>query len=300
LAQKFLEDDNHEFREIRSGALDGLKMTIPFTISQKHRLMELGAPDAARVFLSAKERDLAFEEVASRFVGRNRQAIMDLRDGVRRPILRLVEGQLVDSAVRLGFIEVATPTIISRKFIERMGIVRGSKLWNKIFWVDEKRCLRPMLAPNLYAVMGKLRRLWKPVRIFELGSCFRRETRGAVHLEEFTMFNFVELAPEKEPLTRLQHLIDRIMKELGFAAYELETKPSEVYGTTLDVRVDGVEVASAALGPKPMDENWGIIEPWIGAGFGVERLAMRTGKFNSITKVSKSLEYFSGAAVDIR
>jgi len=41
-----------------------------------------------------------------------------------------------------------------------------------------------------------------------------------------------------------------------------------------DVGGDGAEVCSAAVGPNPLDGNWGIVEPWVGLGFGLERLIM--------------------------
>ena len=65
-----------------------------------------------------------------------------------------------------------------------------------------------MLAPHLYYVLKDLLRLWeKPVRIFEIGSCFRKESRGARHSNEFTMLNLVEMGlAEDKRQARLETL----------------------------------------------------------------------------------------------
>ena len=75
-----------------------------------------------------------------------------------------------------------------------MGIGSGDPLRDQVFWVERDRCLRPMLAPNLYTVMRRLGRTWpRPFGIFEIGSCWRRDSKGGRHLNEFTMLNLVEL-----------------------------------------------------------------------------------------------------------
>ena len=77
-----------------------------------------------------------------------------------------------------------------------------------VFWLDAKRCLRPMLAPNLYTLWKDLLRLWeKPIRIFEIGTCYRKESKGSLHLNEFTMLNLTELGlPEDQRHQRLEEL----------------------------------------------------------------------------------------------
>jgi len=84
----------------------------------------------------------------------------------------------------------------------------------------------------------------------------------------------------------------------GIEAYELAHKPSDVYGETIDV-VSGLEVGSAAMGPHSLDANWGIFDPWVGVGFGLERLAMVRGGFQNIQRVSRSLEYLDGVRLNI-
>jgi phenylalanyl-tRNA synthetase alpha chain len=275
---------------------------LTFTASQKQRLRELGAHEKETEtppLTTAKEREEAFHKLAKGLAKRNRETLQTLPKSKARHTLKTLESRLVDNALSQGFLEVSTPTIIPSVFLERMGIHRGEKLWNQVLWVDERRCLRPMLAPNLYLIMNNLSRFWKPVKLFEVGSCFRKDTRGPLHIEEFTMLNLAELAPKGEASELLKGIIDSLMHSIGLSAYDLKTDYSEVYGETLDVYVNGVEVASAAVGPKPIDKNWNITDPWLGVGFGLERLAMVTQSHNSVARIAKSLAYLGGARLDI-
>ena len=103
--------------------------------------------------------------------------------------------------------------------------------------MDKDKCLRPMLAPHLYYVIKDLLRLWeKPVRLFEVGPCFRKETEGAKHTAEFTMLNLCEFGlPEDDRGQRLEGLANLIMAGAGIDRYRLEPETSAVYGSTLDV-----------------------------------------------------------------
>jgi len=273
---------------------------VRFTLGQIHRLIELGAEPAEidRDFESEAKRNEEFNRIAGDLARKNLKDIKDFLERKKKPLVRLVEEKLRETAIRLGFSEVVTPIIIPKSFIKRMGINEEDPLWQQVMFIDDRRALRPMLAPNLYVVMAKLSNIVKPVKIFEIGPCFRRETDGRYHLEEFTMFNMVELAPEGDPKTRLLDYIDAIMKEVGLN-YVLSVEPSKVYGETIDVVVDGIEVASAAIGPKPMDANWGVHEPWIGVGFGVERLAMLIGGYRSIARCARSLTYLNGSTLSV-
>jgi len=274
---------------------------ICFTVGQKQRLAELGAEprELERSFGSEAEREEEFNKAAEVLTRKNVSNIEDFLCRRRKPLEREIEEKLRAAAIGLGFSEVVTPAIIPRAFIGRMGIGEKDPLWGQIVWIGEKRALRPMLAPTLYVVMMRLLGIMRPVRIFEIGQCFRRDTKGPHHLEEFTMLNMVELAPEGENhRERLLGYIDAIMKAVGLD-YTTTSACSEVYRETIDVIVRGVEVASAAIGPKPMDENWGICEPWIGVGFGLERLAMLAGGYNSAARVARSLIYLDGSRLDV-
>lgn len=211
-----------------------------------------------------------------------------------------MEAKIVEVLVAVGFVEVSTPIIIGKGSLAKVGLGEDHPLWRQVYWVDRDRCLRPMLAPNLYQMLSHLQRLWAPpVSIFEVGPCFRKESKGSNHLAEFTMLNLVDLAPEKGAAERLRDLAGVVMESLGLE-YELVETDSEVYGATIDIEVAGVEVASGVAGPHVLDEEWGISAPWAGWGFGIERLAMlRTGA-GRIHPVARSLVYLDGARLNVQ
>jgi len=279
-------------------------VSTQLTITQRQRLAELSAPvrelDAA--FSTVAERDTFFKERERFHVALNREMLGDLLDN--RHVLRVseLEAALCDRLCRLGFTRVATPTILTRDMLSKMSIDAEHPLLKQVFWLDEKRCLRPMHAPNLYALMGKLRKITRePVRIFECGSCFRKESQGALHLNEFTMLNFVELGgvADGAQQTRLRELAQEMMDAAGIANYALVTEHSEVYGETLDIEIDGEEAASGASGPHPLDDNWRITDPWVGLGIGLERLTMLQSGFGNIARVGRSLQYLDGARLNL-
>ena len=101
------------------------------------------------------------------------------------------------AARRVEHIQLATESdfqdqymmaMITKQMLADMTIDEDNKLYDQVFWIDRKKCLRPMLAPNLYVVMRELKRITNgPVKIYEIGSCFRKESQGAKHINEFTM-----------------------------------------------------------------------------------------------------------------
>jgi len=271
-----------------------------FTETQKQRLKELDGEEFIELsFPNKKERERRFIEIELALARKNKEGLVQLLTTSKRPMLRRIEREITQALVDAGFTEVLTPSIISREFINRMGITETHDLWRQIFWVDTNRCLRPMLAPNLYHMMIELRRISKPVSIFEVGSCFRRESKGREHSEEFTMLNAVELAPHNNANERLKEIIALSLQAVGTKDYTLQEAESEVYGSTVDVMVKGVEVASGAVGPHPLDMNWGVIEPWAGVGFGLERLALVTGQPKILSHFSRSLSHLNGSSLSV-
>ena len=273
---------------------------LEFTTSQRQRLVELGGDDYAGLKSESEEdRERRFNEVVVSLERKNKEGLLNLLKTSRRPTIRALERKMADALIDAGFTEVLTPSVVSKEFINRMGITEGHSLWRQIFWLDEKRCLRPMLAPNLYHIMRQLLRISRPVSIFEVGSCFRKESKGREHAEEFTMLNAVELAPEKDPLERLKEMIHTSLKSVGIAGFRLEEVESEVYGQTIDVIAEGIEVASAAIGPHRLDANWEVFEPWAGVGFGMERLAMVTKECRNLGHVGRSLNHLNGFSLSV-
>jgi len=279
-------------------------MDVGFTVTQKERLIELGASEhAALMFTGTDERNRKFVELEKKLCSENRKKIKhllsekhvsdscDIRDTLEKWLIK-----------EMGFTKVETPTIISGDMLDKMSITEKNHLREQVFWIDRNKCLRPMLAPNLYVVMRELYRITnEPVRIFEAGPCFRKESQGAQHLNEFTMLNFVEFAAcnPGEQMKRLEFLSKTAMNVLGIAEYEIVKESSVVYGETLDVIVSGVELASGSYGPHKLDPAWGVFEPWVGVGFGIERLALVKGNHKTIKRVGKSVTFIDGVSLSV-
>jgi phenylalanyl-tRNA synthetase alpha chain len=282
---------------------EAAELRIRLTATQAQRLRELGADPVVlhELFEDPAARDGAFKRLEGELVRDGRRRLQELRSGRRAPQLVELEGALSDALAAAGFVRVQTPLIIAADSLRKMGIEHGHPLREQVFWLEDGRCLRPMLAPNLYTLLRRLDRIWgKPFGIFEIGPCFRHDTKGASHLNEFTMLNLVELGrPAEEGRTRLEQLADLVMDAAGIARYDLKATESEVYGAMIDVTVGGAEVCSAGLGPHPLDGNWGIVDPWVGLGFGLERLIMTREGYPNIERAGRSLRYVDGVRLNI-
>jgi len=280
-------------------------MNLNWTEIQRKRLVELDADIAtlARTFDDAGQRNRAFQGLVKERVAAHRRHLDDLRSGVRRPRLCRLETVLVDTLVAHGFVQVSTPVLMSRGLLARMSITPEHPLSQKVYWVDRDKCLRPMLAPHLYYVIKDLLRLWeKPVRIFEVGPCFRKETEGARHAAEFTMLNLCEFGlAEDQRRQRLESLAALIMDCAGIRGYRLESETSAVYGSTMDVvsDADGLELGSGAMGPHPLDRAWRITDTWVGIGFGLERLLMSAAGGTHLSRFGRSISYLDGVRLNI-
>lgn len=278
---------------------------IRYTGTQIQRLAELNISKELTeiTFDSLEDREAEFKKTEKALIQKNRQRLKLFLEEDHIPMLLRVEDSLERWLVfEEGYTRVATPIIISSEKIKKMNIDMDNHLREQIFWIDGKKCLRPMLAPNLYEVMRRLHKTTgKPVKIFEAGSCFRKESQGAQHMNEFTMLNLVELdsVVEGEQFERLEVLADKLMKAVGIDCYEIVKEKSGVYNETLDIVVDGVELASGAYGPHPLDANWGIFSPWVGIGIGLERVAMVKGEFENIKRAGKSVSYVGGVSLKL-
>jgi len=285
---------------------------VSWTSEQEHRLRDLGAEEAAlgREFSDLAERDCSFQTLEKELARAAAEGLRRHLAAGGRPELTWLREKLAAALVKAGFTEVETPLIVSRKLLERMGLDAEHSLNRQVFWLDRNKALRPMLAPNLYYLLVDLVRLAPlPVSIFEIGPCLRKETQGARHAAEFTMLNLVEMG---RPLTgrreRIQELTDLVLEAAGLPAAEcrLTTVDSGVYGETLDVESpDGLELASTAMGPHPLDANWGLANlPWVGLGFGLERLVMaraaRRGQTLNPVRAGRSLSYLAGFRLNVQ
>lgn len=281
-------------------------MAIIFTEAQQNRLTELGLDKEAitHSFETIEEREKKYKIIEKEAVANNREKLRKLVDEVHQPKLCKLQTELAEYLCQQGFTQVTTPTIISRKFLDRMSIDEHHPLNDQVFWLDNKSCLRPMLAPNLYDVSQKLMNSTKlPLKIFEIGSCFRKESEGNSHLKEFTMLNLVEWGtPEEERVQRLKEMAKMVLEVAGIGErYQLEEEESVVYGKGLDVvGLDGLELASTSMGPHPLDPAWHINCTWVGIGFGLERLLMYRENEQGIHRYSKSISFLDGARLNIK
>jgi len=277
------------------------------TTWSKVQTKRLKALDADQTQLSERfedqtQRDRAFLKLEGALAKKRRNELEEMRKVHGRPGLCRLETKLVETLVQDGFVQVITPTILSRGLLAKMGVTETHGLFKQIFWLESDRCLRPMLAPHLYYLIKDLLRLWeKPVGIFEIGSCFRKESQGARHSNEFTMLNLCEFGlPEEDRSRRIREMADLVTRAAGIDEYRLEAAESTVYGETVDVvSTDGLELGSGAVGPHPLDHAWRITDTWVGIGFGLERLLMTVRGGDSIGKMGRSLAYLDGISLNI-
>ena len=277
-----------------------------FTVTQKERIASLNGEEENinKEFETTAERDQFFRALEKDLVKSSKANIKELLERRHMPAAVQVGRTLEEWLMSEGFTKVVTPTIITKKMLADMTIDDDNKLAEQVFWLDGKKCLRPMLAPNLYTVMRELKRITnEPVRIFEIGSCFRKESQGAQHMNEFTMLNYVELATVKEgeQMAELEAMAHKAMKALGISQeeYKLVIEESTVYGHTMDIEVNGMEVASGAYGPHFLDAAWGIFDTWVGIGFGIERLTMALAKSKTIKRYGRSIQFIDGEPLNI-
>lgn len=279
-------------------------MGSTWTMIQMQRLKELNAATEQLnlSFPDTASRDRAFQITEHHLVEEAKSKLGKLREEKRRPSILELEERLAEVLREQGFVQVCTPTIISKTALQKMTIGEDHPLFSQVFWLDEKRCLRPMLAPNLYSLWRELIRIWsKPIRIFEIGTCYRKESQGAQHLNEFTMLNLTELGtPLEERQQRLEEMAEWVMNASGIDDYNLLTESSVVYGDTVDVMKGEVELGSGAMGPHFLDEQWGIFDPWVGIGFGLERLLMIREGTQNVQSLARSLTYLDGVRLNIK
>lgn len=273
---------------------------ISWTDIQFKRLKELNADLKAMsaLFDTNEQRNHSYQTLEKKLVKAEKSRLNEFLSSQLQPKLYKLERRLTDILNQQGFSRVTTPTIISKTQLARMSIDREHPLFDKVFWISVKQCLRPMLAPNLYRLMYELGKLGKrPIRFFEIGPCFRKESDTAQHNNEFTMLNLVEMGlPEEDRHQRLMELGQLIVDSAGLKDCVFEKETSAVYGDTIDIVCgeDKVEIASGAIGPHPLDHAWKITDTWVGLGFGLERMVMMAEGSDSIGKWGKSLAYLDG------
>lgn len=279
--------------------------TIGWTETQRRRLKELdvGKDQLAACFESIDVRDRSFQEFEKEAVKKVREQLRQFLTIGLRPRLCTLESRLIKTLNQLGFSQVVTPIINSKSQLAKMSIDDSHSLSRQVFWLNDRQCLRPMLAPNLYSLMIDLGRVAeRPIRFFEIGPCFRKESDGARHCSEFTMLNLLEMGLAADARNeRLRELGGRVAETADILDYEFEVETSEVYGDTLDIVAgeERIEIASCAMGPHALDAAWRVTDTWIGLGFGLERLVMVAEGGGTLGKWGRSLAYLDGIRLNI-
>lgn len=267
--------------------------------------MELGLdPDQIPAEFSLPgERNRHFQEIEKKQVRDQKKKLGHLLNHERKTQFQVLRERLEKTLFHQGFTGVSTPIVLTSQALAKMGIDQRHPLSRQIYRLSQNRCLRPMLAPGLYSLMRNFSRLrHRPIRFFEIGSCFRKESNGSRHCNEFTMLNFVEMGlSETDRYNRLKTVASMVMKAVGIDEYYFDNKDSKIYGSTLDVMAGPrrIEVASGAMGPHPLDHAWGITDNWVGMGFGVERLLMISNGDASIGRWARNLAYLDGICLNI-
>ena len=188
--------------------------------------------------------------------------------------------------VTCDFLEVETPLRVPE--IAPEAHIDAISSENEFLQTSPELCMKRLLAAG-YS------------RLFQISKCFRRGERGGRHLPEFTMLNLVEMGlPEKDCQKRIKELACLVMEAAEINDYAFETVGSEVYGETFDIVYNKIEIGSAAMGPHPLDQAWGITVPWVGIGFGLERILAVKNGLNSVQKAGHSLSYMDGIRLNIQ
>ncbi|MHC1576465.1 MAG: pyrrolysine--tRNA(Pyl) ligase [Methanosarcinaceae archaeon] len=267
-----------------------------YTRSQTERISTLVSPKDDR---SLPEELPEFKELESMLIKRRKDDLRKVYEESREDHLGKLERTITEFFVERGFLEVKAPIMIPLEYIERMGIEKEDPLFQQIFRIEgTNMCLRPMLAPGLYDCLHKFDNvLPDPVRIFEIGPCYRKESEGKEHLEEFTMLNFCQMG-SRSTRENLVGIIDEFLEYLG-VEYEVVADSCMVYGDTIDVMHGDLEISSAVVGPIPQDMDWGVNKPWIGAGFGLERLLKVKHDYKNIKRASRSGSYYNGITTNL-
>ena len=124
-------------------------MGVKFTDPQIQHLMEYGDEDWSNAeFDDAAARDKEFSANMSRLKAANDKGVKDV---IANPCNDLtdLENAIRDKLNARGFIEVHTPIFVSKAALAKMTITEDHPLFKQVFFIDDKRALRPMHAMNL-------------------------------------------------------------------------------------------------------------------------------------------------------
>lgn len=123
------------------------------------RLRELNAAEhvLGQKFPNSEERNKDFLRLERDLVRQSQQNLQALRTKRRCPRLCELEDALTQTLVKQEFVQVLTPILISKDSIEKMSIEPGHELFKQVFWVEEKKCLRPPVHANMGISPSKIK-----------------------------------------------------------------------------------------------------------------------------------------------
>jgi len=183
---------------------------------------------------------------------------------------------LEEMALRLKLSGTQTAEILDRVFPE----------FRELSPVPMKKTLRSHMTSNWFPVLQRLRGSWPlPVRIFSVGSRFRREQRqDPHHLFESTSASVVVMDKDLS-LEDGESLVRDVLKKMGFRKCTFRKKKvaSRYYDPETDTEVfvnyggKQIEVGNLGFYAPASLENYDIDIPVFNIGFGVERMAMILG-----------------------
>lgn len=199
----------------------------------------------------------------------------DLRTLLREYKEALIEADdfLEELALRLKITDVQATEILDNVFPE----------FKELKPVVTKRTLRSHMTSNWFPVLQRMRtRMPLPVRLFSVGSRFRREQRqDAHHLFESTSASVVVM-DEKLTMDDGRKLTSDFLTRMGFDKCSFKKKKiaSRYYDPETDTEVfvayrgQQIEVGNLGFYAPASLKNYGIDLPVFNIGFGVERMAM--------------------------
>jgi phenylalanyl-tRNA synthetase alpha chain len=138
-----------------------------------------------------------------------------------------------------------------------------------------KMVLRSHTTPNTIRYLSE--HPDKPVKVFTIGKCFRKDAWTYKHSPEFYQLEGI-IMEEGAGLSMLMGILKEFYSRLGFE--RIEFKPSYFAFTEPSLEVlaefknDTIELAGAGIFRPEITEPWGIKWPVLAWGMGLERLVM--------------------------
>jgi len=155
---------------------------------------------------------------------------------------RIIEDWEIKEHLRRGYIMVNTPHILEKKLWERSGHL---DYYGELMYIMDEQtsayAVKPMNCPGHMVIYKSKTRSYRdlPLRMFELGTVYRKEKSGVLHgllrLRGFTQDDahiFCRETQLEDEIRGVLNFIKDAMEEFGFSdfAAELSTRPADFIG----------------------------------------------------------------------